>query len=160
MNYKSKRWKNKREAILRRDGYMCQLSKRYGRHVEATTVHHIFPASYCEKQNYPREKWNSVINKTPICSRTNRIIGGNAPSQYIGSLERNHGVASEILNECLVSHQIDVDAIRADDFDAYFEARRNALLDLVEAATCKPVSGRNDVFTVEEGINDEPSDFD
>lgn len=52
MNYKSKRWKKKREAILRRDGYMCQLSKRYGRHVEATTVHHIFPAS-----KYPEYEW-------------------------------------------------------------------------------------------------------
>ena len=102
-----------------------------------------------------------MINKTPICARTNRIIGGNAPSQYINSLERNHGVTSEILNECLASHQIDVDSIRADDFDTYFEARRNTLLDLVEAATCKPVSGRNDNVTIEEdAIDDEPSVFD
>ena len=39
--YTSRRWLKKRENILRRDGYMCQRCKRYGRRVEATTVHHI-----------------------------------------------------------------------------------------------------------------------
>lgn len=39
--YKSAAWKRKCEAILRRDGYMCQRCKRYGRQREAVTVHHI-----------------------------------------------------------------------------------------------------------------------
>ena len=39
--YKSRRWKRKRLAILKRDGYLCQWCKRYGRTIEATTVHHI-----------------------------------------------------------------------------------------------------------------------
>lgn len=39
--YKSKAWERKRAAILRRDGYMCQRCKRYGRQREAQTVHHI-----------------------------------------------------------------------------------------------------------------------
>lgn len=30
-----------RAAILRRDGYRCQMCKRYGRMRQATTVHHI-----------------------------------------------------------------------------------------------------------------------
>ena len=45
MNYKSTRWTKKRRNILRRDGYQCQESKRYGQSVEATTVHHIYPVS-------------------------------------------------------------------------------------------------------------------
>lgn len=40
-NYKSTKWKHKQKAILRRDGYMCQWCKRYGKQVSATTVHHI-----------------------------------------------------------------------------------------------------------------------
>lgn len=40
-NYKSAKWRRKREAILMRDGYMCQWCKRYGRRVPAVTVHHI-----------------------------------------------------------------------------------------------------------------------
>lgn len=39
--YKSAKWKRKRAAILKRDGYTCQRCKRYGRTVEATVVHHI-----------------------------------------------------------------------------------------------------------------------
>lgn len=53
------------------------------------------------------------------------------------------------LDASLRSHQIDVDAIKADDFDTYFEKRRNALLDLIEQATGKPVSGREE-FAIEE----------
>lgn len=43
--YKTKRWKKLREYILKRDKYLCQDAIRYGKSVEATTVHHIFPAS-------------------------------------------------------------------------------------------------------------------
>ena len=39
--YKTIKWKRKRESILRRDGYMCQMCKRYGKAVPATVVHHI-----------------------------------------------------------------------------------------------------------------------
>ena len=39
--YTSTIWKAKRQAILSRDGYMCQNCKRYGRLKQATTVHHI-----------------------------------------------------------------------------------------------------------------------
>ena len=52
MDYKSKRWKKLRERILKRDGYMCQVSKRYGRMAEANTVHHIYPAD-----EYPEYQW-------------------------------------------------------------------------------------------------------
>lgn len=38
--YNSDAWKHKREIILRRDGYKCQLCKRYGRNESATVVHH------------------------------------------------------------------------------------------------------------------------
>ena len=39
--YLSSKWKRKRKAILKRDGYECQDCKRYGRIREATEVHHI-----------------------------------------------------------------------------------------------------------------------
>lgn len=39
--YRSKRWKIKRAAVLRRDGYLCQMCLRYGRRRDAVTVHHI-----------------------------------------------------------------------------------------------------------------------
>ena len=56
--YKSRRWKLTREAILRRDGYVCQVSKRYGKRAEATTVHHVFPRD--EFPEYQWEPWNLI----------------------------------------------------------------------------------------------------
>lgn len=40
-DYKEKKWRKKRAAILRRDKYLCQECKKYGRQREAVTVHHI-----------------------------------------------------------------------------------------------------------------------
>lgn len=58
MDYKSKRWVHLRERILRRDSYTCQYNKRYGRMVQADTVHHIFPAD--EYPQYQWEAWNLI----------------------------------------------------------------------------------------------------
>jgi len=44
--YKTDKWKRKRKSILRRDEYMCQESKRYGKTLAATTAHHIFPFEF------------------------------------------------------------------------------------------------------------------
>jgi hypothetical protein len=111
---------------------------------DPTDIHHIFPQSYCTKQGIDSALWNSVINKTPICARTNRIIGGNAPSQYLSSLERNHDVNQDDLNSILTTHVVDVEAIRSDNFELYFENRRQGLLNLIEKATGKSVSGRDE----------------
>ena len=56
--YKSGRWMRLREAVLRRDGYACQISRRYGKRVQATTVHHVFPRE--EFPDYQWEPWNLI----------------------------------------------------------------------------------------------------
>ena len=56
--YTSKKWKRKRNAILRRDGYQCQLSKRYGKMEAAEVVHHIFPIE--EYPQYALADWNLI----------------------------------------------------------------------------------------------------
>ena len=50
--YKDSRWIAKRDVILRRDEYLCQYSKRFGKTVTANTVHHIYPI-----EDYPEYKW-------------------------------------------------------------------------------------------------------
>ena len=47
-----------RAAVLARDGYQCQVSKRYGRNVPANTVHHIFPVE--DFPEYRWEPWNLI----------------------------------------------------------------------------------------------------
>ena len=56
--YKSARWQRLRAMVLRRDGYQCQVSKRYGKRGDATTVHHVFPRE--EFPDYPWEPWNLI----------------------------------------------------------------------------------------------------
>lgn len=56
--YKSKRWNRIRRAVLARDGYMCQISKRYGKMVEAEIVHHILPVE--EYPQYAFASWNLI----------------------------------------------------------------------------------------------------
>lgn len=64
MNYKSKRWLRLRAKVLRRDSYMCQISLRYGRHIEANTVHHIFPAE--DYPEYQYCEWNLISLSTEV----------------------------------------------------------------------------------------------
>lgn len=52
--YQSAKWQRIRAAILRRDGYICQYFKRYGKMKEAETVHHIFP-----REDFPEFQWES-----------------------------------------------------------------------------------------------------
>lgn len=54
--YKSRKWQAKRAYVMRKYKYEDQDAKRYGRCVEATMIHHIYPL-----QEYPElalETWN------------------------------------------------------------------------------------------------------
>lgn len=57
-DYNSLKWKRLARMVMRRDGYMCQLSKRYGKAVPAEVVHHIFPVD--EYPEYAYEPWNLI----------------------------------------------------------------------------------------------------
>jgi len=60
--YKDKRWKKKRAWILKRDEYLCQECKRYGKRSTATTVHHVKPI-----EDYP-ELWLIDKNLYSVCA--------------------------------------------------------------------------------------------
>lgn len=57
-DYKAKRWERLRAQVLRRDGYRCQLSKRFGKVVPADLVHHIYPVD--EYPEYAFAPWNLI----------------------------------------------------------------------------------------------------
>ena len=52
MNYKTSRWKKKRERILKRDNYECRECRRYGKTTQANTVHHIKPVEHYPELMY------------------------------------------------------------------------------------------------------------
>lgn len=103
-------------------------------------IHHIFPKDYCIKQGYPKRRWNSVVNKTPISAHTNRVVKGSAPSAYASKIEREGHVSPEDFDEYMATHVVDVPLLRNDDFDGYFVARAKELVKLIGEAMGKPVS--------------------
>lgn len=111
-------------------------------------IHHIFPRAYCEKAGLDRTKWNSIVNKTPLIARTNREIGGVAPSKYLPRIMKDAVISEDVLRARIESHLIDYDALAADDFDAFFADRAKKLLDAIESAMGKEVPDRASDETV------------
>src|SRR5262249_1165035 len=107
-------------------------------------IHHLFPRAYCQTQGYPRHTWNSVMNKTPLSYRTNRTIGGRAPSESIAVLEGGtHKIPPARVNEILESHQIKPLLLCNDQFDWFIHDRARRLLNMIGTAMGKTVPGRD-----------------
>ena len=75
--------------------------------------------------------------------RTNRIIGGVAPSEYLRKLETGDKQTPRIdsgnLDAYLRSHLIDPTFLRTDDFEGFMIDRQTKLQKLIEQATGKLV---------------------
>lgn len=70
--YKTTRWQKKRKVVLKKYGYMCAESKRYGDGKQAELIHHIYPLEEYPELAY--ETWNLL----PLTSaRHNRFHDRN-----------------------------------------------------------------------------------
>lgn len=105
----------------------------------AVDIHHIFPQKWCLDQGIDDEHRESIVNKTTISARTNRVIGGVAPSSYLGVVESRAKIEAKRLDEILGSHLIPAMQLRGDDFSAFFAVRRERICQLIEKATSKAV---------------------
>jgi hypothetical protein len=101
--------------------------------------HHIFPVSWCKKQGINPRIYNSLVNRTPLSARTNKKIGSKPPSAYLKQFERE-GILPERLDEMLRSHAIDPEKLRSDDFEGFFVARTQALMELTVRAMGKTIT--------------------
>lgn len=108
---------------------------------ENVDIHHIFPQDWCKKHGIKPSIYDSIINKTPLSFRTNRIIGGVAPSEYLAKLEQGDkqtpAIVRNRLDDYLRSHLIDPAILCRDDFEAFMADRQKRLLELIEGATGK-----------------------
>ncbi len=53
-------------------------------------IHHIFPQKWCKENGIPPERFNAIVNKTPLSKLSNIEIGGDAPSVYLKRIEDKH----------------------------------------------------------------------
>lgn len=106
---------------------------------EYVDIHHIFPQDWCKKQKIELKVFDTVINKTPLSYKTNRILGGVAPSVYLERLETGGKdtppIPRDALDEYLASHAMDPVLLRADDFAGFMADRESRLLAMISRAT-------------------------
>lgn len=108
---------------------------------ENVDIHHIFPQDWCKKNGIKPAVYDSIINKAPLSYRTNRIIGGIAPSEYLAKLEEGNNssppISTDKLDTYLRSHLIDPALLRTDAFGSFMDDRQKRLLGLIEQAMGK-----------------------
>jgi hypothetical protein len=106
---------------------------------ENVDIHHIFPKDWCKGQGIEPSVFDSIINKIPLSYRTNRIIGGVAPSEYLAKLEKGDETTPSIDRARLDAYNItsDPSLLRTDRFDEFMVERQKGLLALIEQATGK-----------------------
>ena len=153
-------------ALLMRDG---GRDFRTGVPIEAQTffddlidIHHIFPEKWCKTAHIEPTIYNSVINKTAISARTNRQIGGRAPSRYLPAIEKTAGIEPVRMDEILASHCVVSAHLRIDDFWGFYAERAEALLQRIEAATAKSITREPDLFdarVVAESYDEGPTEW-
>lgn len=93
MDYKSKRWQNKRKHILHRDGHLDQVLLRQGIRREAKVVHHILPAQ--EYPEYQFTDWNLIsISESTHNHLHEQYTGRLSPDgwELARSVAEQHGI--------------------------------------------------------------------
>lgn len=106
-------------------------------------VHHVFPRAWCEKRGVERDRYDSILNKTPLTGGSNRAIGGRAPSVYLARIQERYGISPESTDAILRTHLIEPEFLRRDDFEGFIEDRKRRLADLAARAMGLPtVSAR------------------
>jgi hypothetical protein len=146
-------------VLLQRDGALDFFWKSRIRDLDETDweesqldIHHIFPKAWCEGRGIPAKRYNSILNKTPISYRANRMIGGRAPSEYLRQLQGHKSVELDdaSMDAILRTHSLNPATLRSDDFEAFIDSRRKLMIDQVGKAMGKPV-----LATGEEVPNDD-----
>lgn len=102
-------------------------------------IHHVFPRKWCDDRGIDFGRRDSIVNKTPLASATNRSIGGRAPSSYIETIKSRGGHSAVEMDDLLGKHLIDYASLLGDDFDAHYSKRKANLLSLIEEAMGKEV---------------------
>jgi hypothetical protein len=104
---------------------------------DAIDIHHIFPKKWCTDHGISESIADSVVNKTAIDAKTNKLIGSAAPTAYLSKIEEREDIDPSELDAILQSHDIDATTLRQDDFVAFFNRRLERLVKQVEEAMGK-----------------------
>lgn len=142
-----------------RDWRTGELSDIQNYHGESIDIHHIFPRKWSRNNGVPERIANSIINKTPLTSTTNRIVGGDAPSKYLPALQAKSGSSDEAVDAYLNSHLINPESLRQDRFEGFWEHRKQALLSKIGEVMGKRLQADAADELAEDDASDEDDDI-
>lgn len=102
-------------------------------HFEDIDDHHIIPKDWA-RENYPSNNIDSILNRTPLSSETNRkIIYDRLPNEYLPELRESYG--EETLLSMLSTHLISPAAYQIllhdpffpEDYDSFLDERQKTI---------------------------------
>lgn len=144
-------------ALLMRDGCKDFVTRKpidiMTFYEDEIDIHHIFPKAWCTKaeNQVSQSDMESIVNKTPLSKKSHACIASLPPSEYLKRIEKKYKISPDMLDDILRTHLIEPRHLRSNDFKAFFQARIDAITDLISQAMGKPVAR-------EEGRNEEESD--
>jgi hypothetical protein len=88
------------------------------------------------------------------------MIGGKAPSKYLQQIREHTQVqiSMQDQDDLLQTHLIDPALLRTDDFKAFYEARKSALVAVIEQAMGKSVLAAGGDAPAEDAEDDDPDE--
>lgn len=89
-----------------------------------------------------------------------QAIGGKAPSAYLKQIQAHVQVqlSDAAMNEIVASHLVDPALLRADAFEAFYAARKLALLEVIARAMGKPLSEASEAVADDGDDEDDEDD--
>lgn len=88
----------------------------------AREFHHLYPVGILGGDRAD-ERVNRALNCALITWTTNRKVGAQTPSQYVSARAAKASLGEHAVRQRLESHLIPYDALIADDYDAFLQAR-------------------------------------
>lgn len=140
-------WKSTIRELDETDWEECKLD-----------IHHVFPQDWCAQNNIEPKRFNSILNKTPISYKANRMVGGKAPADYLKQLQTHKSVMLDDagMDGILRSHFVDPGFLRNNDYSGYIESRRQLMLSEISKAMGKAVVETGEA--VADDDDDEPGE--
>ena len=86
----------------------------------------------------------------------NRIVSGDAPSKYLDRLKKYAGVSDGVFHDILLTHVVNPEFMKSDDFSGFFRDRKEKILKRIESAMGKTIA--REQVVQEEGTFNEPEE--
>ena len=101
--------------------------------------HRIFPVEWCRENGVEPVVADSILNRTPMGKRTEVVIDGYAPAQYLSRIQSKSLLDDAEFDTVLATHELNTDLLHQSDFANFLRDRRSRYVGMVEYAMDKPV---------------------